>query len=67
MNDEQDRSSLSSLTESALAASKISKIIAAGAKGGVHGAALEAVNESRGLFISIIALIVFLPVSFLIL
>lgn len=59
MAEQEDRSSL---TDTALAASKISKIVAAGAKGGAYGAALEIVNQNKGFFIGISSVVLLLPV-----
>ena len=52
------------LTDSALAASKIMRVVAAGAKGGVYGAALEAANQSRELLFGIAFSVLLLPVLF---
>lgn len=66
MSQQQDRSALDGLTDAALAASKISKIVAAGAKGGIYGAALENARQNKGLLIGILAVAFIIPVLFVV-
>lgn len=63
MAEQEERSSL---TDAALAASKVSKIVAAGAKGGVYGAALETVNQNKGIIVGIAMLVLVLPILFVV-